>query len=142
MSHSVANPVSPTLSTGRKGSNAIGILDAVPLDSPHRTTPIHPSITSIRLPSDAGKTNLNPITLKPFTDAELKLYGFDKLRTSLGSKEEVGHAKEDAIKHLKDRLEEREKKAREIEHDMSEKEKIREVERKVYRKRMGEAKEG
>jgi hypothetical protein len=43
---------------------------------------------------------------------------------------------------LKNKLEERENKTREIEREMDEKEKIREVERKVFRKKLGAAKDG
>lgn len=108
----------------------------------------------------AGSTepNTNPITLKPFTDAELAKYGFEKLRaqilarstaleagtdTTLGGgkvdEEEVKRVREETAALLKHKLEERESKIREIEREMEEKEKIREVERKVFRKKMGNA---
>ncbi|KEF57897.1 uncharacterized protein A1O9_05819 [Exophiala aquamarina CBS 119918] len=132
----------------------------VSLDSTLRTTPIHPSLPSIKVPATAvaGSTepNTNPITLKPFTDAELSKYGFEKLRaqistrnaateagngTNLGGRtvdeEEVKKLREETAALLKHKLEERESKIREIEREIEEKEKIREVERKVFRKKMG-----
>lgn len=114
----------------------------------------------------AGSTepNTNPITLKPFTDAELSKYGFEKLRAQIsarntaaeagtgtggasatlgaGSKvneEEINRLREETAALLKHKLEERDAKIREIEREMEEKEKIREVERKVFRKKLGNA---
>lgn len=134
----------------------------VPLNSTLRTTSIHPSLPSVKVPATAvaGSTepNTNPITLKPFTDAELAKYGFEKLRAQIlarstaieagtdtaasGGKvdeEEVRKVREETAALLKHKLEERESKIREIEREMEEKEKIREVERKVFRKKMGNA---
>jgi len=133
----------------------------VPLDSALRTTPIHPSLPSVKVPATAvaGSTepNTNPITLKPFTKAELSKYGFEKLRAQVSTRnatseagngaasgggvkvdeEEVKKLREQTTALLKHKLEEREGKIREIEREIEEKEKIREVERKVFRKKMG-----
>ncbi|KAK5046962.1 hypothetical protein LTR84_007316 [Exophiala bonariae] len=140
----------------------------VPLDSPLRTTPIHPSLSSVKIPAAAvaGATepNTNPVTLKPFTDAELSKYGFEKLRAHITMRKPgtevgggatpdsgaatgvgAGKANEEEIKKLRDetaallkqKIDEREAKIREIEREMEEKEKIREVERKVFRKKLG-----
>jgi hypothetical protein len=137
----------------------------VPLNSTLRTTSIHPSLPSVKVPATAvaGSTepNTNPITLKTFTDAELAKYGFEKLRaqilarsipieagadTTVGGgkvdEEEVRKVREETAALLKHKLEEREIKIREIEREMEEKEKIREVERKVFRKKMGNAAAG
>lgn len=140
----------------------------VPLDSTLRTTPIHPSVTSVKVPATAvaGSTepNTNPITLKPFTEAELAKYGFEKLRAQIttrsagaeaggkttdsgagagagsggkANEEEIKKLREETAALLKQKLDEREAKIREIEREMEEKEKIREVERKVFRKKLG-----
>lgn len=138
----------------------------VPLDSTLRTTPIHPSVTSVKVPAAAvaGSTepNTNPITLKPFTEAELAKYGFEKLRAQIttrsagaeaggkatdsgagagsggkANEEEIKKLREETAALLKQKLDEREAKIREIEREMEEKEKIREVERKVFRKKLG-----
>ncbi|OAP58099.1 hypothetical protein AYL99_07189 [Fonsecaea erecta] len=130
----------------------------VPLDSPLRTTPIHPSLPSVKV-SDAALTsapNTNPITLQPFTEAELQKYGFEKLRAQILSaaatavttaeketeEEIIARMREETAALLKQKLDEREARTREIEREMEEKEKIREVERKVFRKKLAGGKEG
>ncbi|KAL2402949.1 hypothetical protein ABEF93_006238 [Exophiala dermatitidis] len=79
----------------------------VPLDSPLRTTPIHPFLPSIKMPARAPDNNtlnntldntsvagaggsngsdiLNPITLRPFSASELEKYGFEKLREEINT---------------------------------------------------------
>ncbi|KAJ9499291.1 hypothetical protein H2202_005448 [Exophiala xenobiotica] len=152
----------------------------VPLDSPLRTTPIHSLLSTVKMPAasasaSASAANTNPITLQPFTEAELVRYGYEKLRAEIvgpastntegverergggsgtsaaqsgsgsgsGSglsgrdqKDRLARLRDETATLLKQRLDEREKKAREIEREMEEKEKIREVERKVFRKRL------
>ncbi|KAH0830928.1 hypothetical protein AYO21_06459 [Fonsecaea monophora] len=135
----------------------------VPLDSPLRTTPIHPSVEAIKVPETAltsAAPNTNPITLQPFTEAELVQYGFEQLRAQifathgvgvgdgdggaggnllvLGEKEkqEIARIREETAALLKQKLDEREARVREIEREMEDKEKIREVERKVFRKKL------
>ncbi|KIY00123.1 uncharacterized protein Z520_03808 [Fonsecaea multimorphosa CBS 102226] len=144
----------------------------VPLDSPLRTTPIHPSLPSVKVPEAAltsAAPNTNPITLQPFTEAELTKYGFEKLRTQiLGAaamaaamdktiprptaangggmdekeREEISRVRDETAALLKQKLDEREARVREIEREMEEKEKIREVERKVFRKKLAGAGRG
>ncbi|ETI27604.1 hypothetical protein G647_00053 [Cladophialophora carrionii CBS 160.54] len=133
----------------------------VPLDSPLRTTPIHPSLPSVKVPETAlsgSATDTNPITLQPFTEAELSKYGFAKLRAQIFAaagttahgggghhggalsdreREEIARLRDETAAAVKHRLEEREARVREIEREMEEKEKIREVERKVFRKKLG-----
>ncbi|OAL35664.1 hypothetical protein AYO20_05045 [Fonsecaea nubica] len=140
----------------------------VPLDSPLRTTPIHPAVEAIKVPATAvtsAAPNTNPITLQPFTEAELVQYGFEQLRSQifatvgggvgvgegggggrgaggnplvLGEKEkqEIARIREETVALLKQKLDEREARVREIEREMEDKEKIREVERKVFRKKL------
>ncbi|KIX01969.1 uncharacterized protein Z518_07908 [Rhinocladiella mackenziei CBS 650.93] len=129
----------------------------VPLDSPLRTVPIHPSLPSVKVPTTSKTTepNTNPVTLQPFTEAELAKYGFEKLRAQivgaagkdssrnrerlLGEKEkhEIERMREETAMVLKAKMEERETRIREVEREKEEKEKIREVERKVFRKKLG-----
>jgi hypothetical protein len=131
----------------------------VPLDSPLRTTPIHSLLSTVKMPRPSA-ANTNPITLQPFTEAELARYGYEKLRAEIvgaastssstntegetsssslsgkDQKERLARLRDETATLLKQRLDEREKKAREIQREMEEKEKIREVERKVFRKRL------
>ncbi|OQU96470.1 hypothetical protein CLAIMM_02551 [Cladophialophora immunda] len=129
----------------------------VPLDSPLRSTPIHPSLPSVKVPEAAltsSAPNTNPITLQPFTEAELTKHGFGKLRAQIFAtaansggglgereKEEIARMREETAALLKQKLDEREARVREIEREMEEKEKIREVERKVFRKKLAGGKE-
>ena len=112
---------------------------------------------------------MNPITLQPFTQAELSKHGYEKLRNDIYAagliglptgmavnhrmgkgdampltdreSKELNRLREETALALKHRLDERDSKAREIEREMEEKEKIREVERKVFRKKLAGGKE-
>ncbi|KAK5443386.1 hypothetical protein LTS15_010731 [Exophiala xenobiotica] len=146
-----------TTTAAAAGGPAVGG-GPVPLDSPLRTTPIHSLLSTVKMPT-ASAANTNPITLQPFTEAELTRYGYEKLRAEIvgaasssstktkgetsssslsgkDQKERLARLRDETATLLKQRLDEREKKAREIEREMEEKEKIREVERKVFRKRL------
>lgn len=219
-------------STGPSSGTAIATTtmdDAVPvpLDSPLRTTPIHPSIPAVKVPESATTTdpNTHPVTLRPFTDADLEKYGYEKLREQIlrvgagnatggaagagsekerqkrgnggtagvgvsggiggaaaGSSEkekekekpkresgragagsgasggavkpgtgagmtekrkrEIERIKDETAALLKQKLEERETKVRQIEREKEDMEKTREVERKVFQKKFGAGKEG
>ena len=149
---SPATPMSP--SQARKSSQSTTAhtqpSDAtVPLDSPLRTTSVHPSLPALKLPSNHPTSNVHPFTLQPFSESDLKTHGYEKLRAEYedGSgglkKSEIEKAREEAVGMLRERMAEREGKEREIEREVEEKEKIREVERKVYRKKMADkGKEG
>ena len=150
-----AAPISPTAtsaSQARKQSTSaashISTHDIVPLDSPSRTTPVHPSLPAIKVPTLHATTNINPITLQPFSEAELKNLGYEKLRAEYEDANggvrtaEIEKAREEAVRMLREKISEREAKEREIDREIDEKEKIREVERKVYRKKMGIGEKG
>ena len=129
----------------------------VPLDSPLRTTPIHPSLPSVKVPEAAhlGAPNTNPVTLQPFTEAELAKHGYEKLRAQILSsanpnvtgalsdkeKEEISRMRDETAAALKHKMEEKDAKIRDIDREMEEKEKIREVERKVFRKKLAGGKD-
>jgi len=113
-----------------------------PLDSPLRTTPLHPDLPGIKVPSESTAQNLNPVTLRPFTLDELKDLGFEALVEKYvggasglndgGNKEEARSERDDLARQLREKLEENERKRAEIEREMDEKEKIRDVERRVF----------
>ncbi|KAI1628555.1 hypothetical protein EDD37DRAFT_603480 [Exophiala viscosa] len=109
----------------------------IPLDSSLRTTPIHPSLPGIKV-SGGASPNTNPLTLQPFTEAELAQHGYTQLRTQFtpADKEELARLRAETAALLKQRLDKRESKMRDIQREMDEKEKIREVERKVFRKKL------
>ena len=59
----------------------------------------------------------------------------------MAQKQELERIREETAAQLRHKLEEREHKMREIQKEMEDKEKIREVERKVFRKKMGGGKD-
>jgi hypothetical protein len=155
-SSTTAHPASPT--HARKHSTSLN--DTVPLEHPSRTHPIHPALSSLPLlpqPPSAATSTINPLTLQPFTPAELTAHKYDDLRarfvnpsTSEGQPAAVAAAvnaaqvnaeQEDVVRQINARMEERARKEAEIDKEIGEKEKIREVERKIYRRKMG-GKEG
>jgi len=109
----------------------------IPLDSSLRTTPIHPSLLGIKV-SGGASPNTNPLTLQPFTESELAQHGYAQLRTQFtpADKEELAQLRAETAALLKQKLDERETKMRDIQREMDDKEKIREVERKVFRKKL------
>ena len=132
-------PSSSPTSGNRKSSISLPTsTETVPLDHPSRTTPLHPSLPTVLVPPNQTTSSINPLTLQPFTDAELKSYNFDKLlqdHKSL-SNADIEKARDEAVKALRDKIDERDAKVREVEKEIEEKEKIRGVERKVYRRQM------
>lgn len=141
-----AAPISPT--HARKHSTSLA--DTLPLDHPSRTQPIHSSLPHMRLLPDPGSTsstNINPLSLEPFTPAELSANKYDELRAKfVNDKGDVDAVKlaaeqEEVVRQIRARMDERERKQGEIDKEIGEMEKIREVERKIWRRRMG-GKEG
>ncbi|EXJ81190.1 hypothetical protein A1O3_07480 [Capronia epimyces CBS 606.96] len=125
--------------------------------------------------------NIHPVTLQPFSAAELEKYGYEKLReqvvagakggsgtggggggggssssTGAGSggggnvgdstatskqTQEIHRIRDETAELLRQKLQDREAKIRQIEREMAEKEKTREVERKVFQKKFGAGKD-
>lgn len=117
----------------------------IPLDSPSRTSPIHPLLPTIKIrdsslsSSRSGALSAeNPLTLTPWTPDDLKHHNYAHLRAQYPSPNAAAAAREEAVLELKNRLEESERRTRELEREMEEKEKTREIERKVWMKRRGE----
>lgn len=115
--------------------------DKIPLDAPQRVQPIHDSLPNIKLPaatSDApDPVTLHPVTLRPLTHSDLKAANFDALRAQYDTPEAAAKAREDAVREVKKIMDENERKVRDIEREMDEKEKTRDIERKVYLKKFG-----
>lgn len=93
-------------------------------------------------------TNINPLTLQPFTPAELAASKYDELlerftsQPGQGSERAVNTAQlaaeqEELARQIQARMDERTRKEVEIDKEIDEMEKIREVERKIWRRRMG-----
>lgn len=114
----------------------------VPLDSAIRQVPIHSDLPSIRVPAASSSSeNLkpyqyHPVTCEPLTTEDLKDHktnmSLQQLAKQYPTPEAIERAQAEAIREVKLRLEESEEKRKEVEREMEELEKMREVERKVY----------
>ena len=104
------------------------------LESTMRTIAIHPSITEVKLPSkDANVAyDLHPVTLQPFTVDELRTHNIESLMRQYPTQEAAQKEIEIAVKELRTMLDENSRKTQQIEHEMKEKEKTMEIERKAY----------
>ena len=132
--------------------HSTSLTETVPIDHPSRAHPVHASLPTLPLlPSEptAQTANINPLTLQPFTTAELAAHKYEELRARLSSSSNndetlakaVTTEQEEIVQQIKARMDERARKEAEIDKEIGEMEKIREVERKIYRRRMG-GKEG
>lgn len=113
----------------------------MPLDSSLRTEPIHPLIMEVKLSPanipNAPLSTLNPITLRPFTIDELRAHKLESLLSQYPTPEAAAKARDDTATELRKLLDENERKNKEIDHELEEKEKTREIERKVFARRSG-----
>jgi hypothetical protein len=150
--NAASNPSSPIQAHSthsRKSSTTQHPTDTIPLNDPQRTHPVHASLPALPLlPPNTQHTNINPLTLQPFTPAELTALNYDKLRAeflassssaepnSVVDKAKIHKAQEEAVARLQERMKERDKKTEEIEKMIAEMEKTREIEKRVWEKRM------
>lgn len=127
----------------------------IPFDSSLRTEPIHPLISEVKLSphvnitttdtamhnstsnSHAPLTTLNPITCQPFTIDELRAHKLESLLSQYPTPTTAIRAREDTAAELRKILDENERKNKEIDRELDEKEKTREIERKVYVRKLG-----
>jgi len=131
--------VSSPILTSHKPSVTASSSPIVPLDSGLRTTPIHPSLVEVKVPSsaDAATYTYHPATLVPFTPEDLAHYKLAQLQKQHPTAEAALQAQEEAVREVKARIEEGEAKRRDVERDMEAKEKTRQWERNAYWKRSG-----
>ncbi|KAG2028016.1 hypothetical protein GB937_000466 [Aspergillus fischeri] len=129
-------PLSPPaepepISTANLPSNA-----PVPLDSPLRTNPIHPSLPDIRVPSSPLKPHqYDPVTCTPIDlESDSVRTQLDHLRAEYTSPSAALKAQEQVAKEAKRKIEEAEKKREEVQKAMDKKVKERDTEMKVLSK--------
>ncbi|EED20058.1 conserved hypothetical protein [Talaromyces stipitatus ATCC 10500] len=110
-------------------------LDPVPLTSSIRTTPIHPQLPDIRIPDDAKipSTHYHPVTCEPLNIAEIQPQ-LQHLRKEYPSMTAMLKAREDAVKEIKQKLEEKDRKRDEIQKALDKKVKEWDVEYKILSK--------
>lgn len=137
--------------------------EVVPLHDSRRVKPIHPSVQEVKLPtpSDAERavqdaqtqaaegvekdrpispssaSQLNPLTLQPFTMEELRSHNLEGLVNQYSTPEAAQKARDDAAKELRRVIDDYDRRTKDIKAQMEEKEKTREIERKVFARKSG-----
>lgn len=109
--------------------------EAVPLDSSIRTTPIHEQLPEIRVPQSdtVPSTHYHPVTCELLNIEEIQPQ-LQHLRKEHPSKTAMLKAQEDAVKEIRQKLEEKEKKRDAAQKALDAKAKEWEVEYKVLTK--------
>ena len=109
--------------------------EAVPLDSSKRTTPIHPQLPEIRVPQNgpAPSTHYHPVTCEPLNVEEIQAQ-LQQLRKEHPSTTAMLKAREEAVKEIRQKLEEKEKKRDEVQKALDKKAKEWDVEYKILSK--------
>jgi hypothetical protein len=109
-------------------------VSAVPLDSPIRTTPIHPDLPEIQLPGEPLPIyQYHPVTCQPLEEQEIRTE-IEQLRQEFPTKETALRAQELAAKEAKRKIEEAEKKKEQVQKAIDKKVKERDTEMKVLSK--------
>ena len=108
--------------------------EPVPLESEIRTTPIHPLLRGIRVPSgDRPSSQYHPVTCQPLNIEELDSQ-IQQLRKIYPSKAAALRAQEDIAKEVKQRMEEADRKRNEVQKLLEKKTKEWDMEYKVLSK--------
>ena len=143
-------PSSPSTTTRRALTQPI----IVPLDSATRQVPIHPDLPSIKVPGDNPNLKpyqYHPVTCEPLTNDDLTHHNkatstsgstsssapgpnLQQLQKQFPTPEAAERALVETVREVKMKLEESEEKRKELEREMEELKKTREMERKVYEK--------
>lgn len=122
--------VSPT-----KSHRSAQSTNVIPLDAPARQIAIHPDLPEVKVPSGELKTyQYNPVTCEPLSSEDFQHHKLAQLQKQYSTPEAALRAQAEAIKEVKERMAEAEKKTREIDQQMEGMEKTREIERKIYKK--------
>lgn len=107
----------------------------VPLDSSIRTTPIHPQLPEIRVPQNGAipSTHYHPVTCEPLNIEGIQAQ-LQHLRKEYPSITAMLKAQEDAVKEIRQKLEEKDRKRDEIQKALDKKAKEWDVEYKILSK--------
>lgn len=110
-------------------------MSSLPLSSPTRQRPIHADLPQVKVPAgDLKPCQYHPVTGEPFSADDLQHPLLREMLAKYDTPEAARKAQLDAVREVKQRMEEAELKGREIDKDMEEKEKMREIERKIFQK--------
>lgn len=109
--------------------------DPVPLNSSIRTTPIHSQLPEIRVPQNGTvpSTHYHPVTCEPLNIEELQPQ-LQHLRKEYPSVTAMLKAQEDAVKEIRQKLEEKDKKRDEVQKALDLKAKEWDMEYKILTK--------
>lgn len=110
-------------------------LDPVPLNASIRTTPIHPQLPEIRVPQNETipSTHYHPVTCEPLNIEEIQPQ-LQHLRREHPSITAMLKAREDAVKEIRQKLKEKDKKRDEVQKALDKKVKEWDVEYKILSK--------
>ncbi|KAJ5085803.1 hypothetical protein N7532_010574 [Penicillium argentinense] len=107
---------------------------AVPLDSPIRTTPIHPDLPELKLPEGPLPIyQYHPVTCQPLEEQDVRAQ-LEQLQQQFPDKESALRAQELAAKEAKRKIEEVSKKREQVQKAIDKKIKERDTEMKVLSK--------
>ena len=116
-------------------SHKSGISTKVVLDSSVREVAIHPDLPEVKVPSvDLKPYQYHPVSCEPLSSEDLQHHKLSQLQKQYTTPEAASKAQAEAIKQVKDKMAEAERKTRDINQQMDEMEKTREIERKIYMK--------
>lgn len=122
-------PLSPSKS--HKGASSTKV---VPLDAEIRQVAIHPELPEVKVPRDFKPYQYHPVSCELLSSDDLHHHKLPQLQKQHTTPEAALKAQAEAVKEVKDKMAEAEKKTREINQQMEEMEKTREIERKIYMK--------
>lgn len=110
-------------------------VDPVPLNSSIRTTPIHSQLPEIRVPQNSTipSTHYHPVTCEPLNIQEIQPQ-LQHLRKEHPSITAMRKAREDAVKEIRQKLEEKDKKRDEVQKKLDTKAKEWDMEYRVISK--------
>ena len=152
----MASPISPSTATRR----ALHMSTEISLSSPSRTRPIHPLLPEIKVPSGTLITanttspplskpepiptsHYHPSSCEPLTAEELAHHKFHNLHSQYASDPQGARvALEGAVAEARLRIDESERRRKDIEREMEEKEKTRDFERRIFMKQAGGGTQG
>jgi hypothetical protein len=123
-------PLSPTKSHKLASSAKVE-----PLDSSARQVAIHFDLPEVKVPgTDLKPYQYHPISCEPLSPEDFQHHKLSQLQKQYSTPEAALRAQAEAVKEVKDKMAETEKKRRETDQQMEEMEKTREIERKIYMK--------
>lgn len=110
------------------------LVSIVPLDSPIRTTAIHPDLPEVQVPGGPLPIySYHPISCQPIEDQDFRAE-LEQLRQDFPSKEAALRAQEQAAKEAKRKIEEAEKKREQVQKEIDKKIKELDMEMKIASK--------